>query len=101
VKSDRKPRTVSSCVSVQRRMTTGDTWFRIKEASAACVNAILSNLKDYTSGIKHMMNSGIENNAFSDYDKHTNTEEQTSNCLSQAILRAHHTRIQYVLALRT
>lgn len=58
VKSDRKPRTVSSCVSVWRRVTTGDTWFGIKEASAAYVSVILSTLKDYTSGIKHMMNFG-------------------------------------------
>jgi hypothetical protein len=82
-------------------MTIGDTWFGIKETSAACVSAIQSTLTDYTSGIKHMMNLGIQYNAFSDYDKHTNTEVHTSNRLSQDTLRAHHTRIQYVLALRT
>jgi hypothetical protein len=33
------------------------------------------------------MNLGIYNNAFSDYDKHTNTEVQTSNRVSQDTLR--------------
>jgi hypothetical protein len=39
-------------------MTTADTWFGIKEASAAFVSAILSTLTDYASGMKYMMNLG-------------------------------------------
>ena len=59
-------------------MCKGDIRFGIKEASAVCASAILYTLTDDTSDIQHM-NLGIKN-VISDYDKHTNTDEQTSEC---------------------